>query len=81
MKGATCPNPRCKGGWVERGDNESGGAPAFPCRTEGCPHGKGAWVFRWAADDSRLSTNMGWTVEPERWETNLERPRPVVTGG
>ncbi len=33
-----CPNPRCHGGWVERGDNESGGAPAFPCRHEACPH-------------------------------------------
>jgi hypothetical protein len=33
-----CPNSYCKGGWVERGDNESGGAPAFQCRAEGCPH-------------------------------------------
>lgn len=33
-----CANPRCKGGWVDRGDNESGAAPAFPCRTEGCPY-------------------------------------------
>lgn len=35
---AGCRNPRCNEGWVERGDNESGGAPAFRCRTEGCPY-------------------------------------------
>jgi hypothetical protein len=27
-----CPNPYCHDGWVERGDNESGGAPAFACK-------------------------------------------------
>ena len=35
---AKCPNTYCYGGWVGRGDNESGGAPAFPCRHEKCPH-------------------------------------------
>jgi hypothetical protein len=35
---AKCPNPYCKGGWVERGDNESGGAPAFQCRHKNCPY-------------------------------------------
>jgi hypothetical protein len=38
MTDSRCPNPRYKGGWVERGDNESGGAPAFQCQAEGCPH-------------------------------------------
>jgi hypothetical protein len=28
---ASCANPYCRNGWVERGDNESGGAPAMPC--------------------------------------------------
>lgn len=27
-----CPNPYCRDGWVQRGDNESGGAPPFPCQ-------------------------------------------------
>lgn len=27
-----CPNPYCYDGWVQRGDNESGGAPPFPCQ-------------------------------------------------
>lgn len=26
-----CPNHYCHNGWVDRGDNESRGAPAFPC--------------------------------------------------
>lgn len=33
-----CPNPLCHDGWVSWGGNESGGAPAIPCRTDGCPH-------------------------------------------
>lgn len=33
-----CPNHYCHDGWVGRGDNASGGAPAFPCRHEKCPH-------------------------------------------
>lgn len=27
-----CANPYCRDGWVERGNNESGGVPAMPCR-------------------------------------------------
>lgn len=29
---AACANPYCRGGLVERGDNESRGAPAMPCK-------------------------------------------------
>lgn len=35
-----CANPYCHDGWVARGDNESRGAPALPCRACGCALGE-----------------------------------------
>lgn len=33
-----CPNHYCHDGWIAWGNNPSGGAPAWPCRHEKCPH-------------------------------------------